>query len=148
MVNVSFGTKTRVTIYPPMVESLFLGGGDVWNWMERVGRENLMEALWEVPRRSGFLASQHNLALTPFKQYGTRYSVGNYADYAPYVRDGTTGPIQAGFWDDGKHAYLGPMAPWAGHTTVWAFQVSGQQANDWLTRARNKTLARYLVGSI
>jgi hypothetical protein len=59
------GTRTRVTIYPPAVESLFLGGGDVWNWMERVGRVNTMEAIREAPRRSGYLASQHNLALTP-----------------------------------------------------------------------------------
>jgi hypothetical protein len=139
------GTRTRVTIYPPAVESLFLGGGDVWNWMERVGRVNTMEAIREAPRRSGYLASQHNLALTPARQYVVRYSVGNYADYAPYVRDGTTGPIQAGFWDDGKHAYLGPMAPWNGHNTLYAFQVSGQTANDWLSRARALTLARYVV---
>lgn len=141
------GTRTRVTIYPPAVESLFLEGGDVWNWMERVGRANLMEALWQVPRRSGFLASQHNLALTPAGQYRTRYSVGNYADYAPYVRDGTTGPIQAGngFWDDGTRAMMGPMAPWMGHTTVWAHSVRGQEANDWLGRSRDITLARYVL---
>jgi hypothetical protein len=142
------GTRTRVTIYPPAVESLFLSGGDVWNWMERVGRENTIEAIREAPRRSGHLASMHNLALTPARQYAVRYSVGNYADYARYVREGTTGPIQAGFWDDGKHAYLGPMSPWGGHATVWAFQVSGQQANDWLSRARNRVLARYALGSI
>jgi hypothetical protein len=139
------GTRARVTIYPPAVESLFLAGGDVWDWMERVGRHNVMEAIWEAPKRTGHLASMHNLALTPSKQYGVRYSVGNYADYAPYVAGGTTGPIQAGFWDDGKHAYLGPMAPWLGWNTLYAFQVRGQEANDWLSRARDLTLARYVL---
>lgn len=145
-----FGTRTRVTIYPPAVASLFLEGGDVWNWMERVGRENTMEAIRMAPRRSGHLASMHNLALTPSKQYGTRYSVGNYADYAAYVRDGTTGPIRAGdgFWDDGKRAFMGPMSPWGGHGTVWAHEVSGQMANDWLSRARDLTLARYALGAV
>lgn len=138
-------TTTRVTIYDRNIDRLFLGGGDVWDWMERVGREHLMMALVEVPRRTGSLAAAHNLALTPYKKRGVRYSVGNYADHADYVHGGTTGPIVAGtgFWDDGSIAYMGPMAPWMGHNARYARSVSGQDANPWLSRAADIVLAKY-----
>ena len=138
-------TNVRVTIYDRNLDALFLAGGDVWNWMERVGREHLAEALIEVPRRSGVLASAHNLALTPYQKRGTRYSVGNYAEHAEYVYFGTTGPITTGggFWDNGKIAYLGPMAPWMGRNTRFAPSVSGQESNPWVANAADHVLAKY-----
>jgi len=140
-------TTVRVTIYDANIQALFVDGpqGDVWNWMERVGRRHLGAALVEVPRRSGFLASQHNLALTPYKRFGVRYSVGNYADYANYVHGGTTGPIMAGngFWDDGRRAMMGPMAAWMGRNALYAHTVNGQAANPWIARAADIALAPY-----
>lgn len=139
------GTVTRVTIYDVNVDSLFQEGGDAWEWMRRVGTEHLMMALIEVPRRSGELARQHNLALTPVGKRHVRYTVGNYAEYAEYVHGGTTGPIMAGngFWDDGRPAYMGPMAPWMDRTTLYARSVSGQEANPWIANAADTVLAKY-----
>lgn len=138
-------TRVRVTIYDANIDGMFLPGGDTWNWMERVGREHLAMALVEVPRRSNVLASSHNLALTPYKRRGVRYSVGNYAEHALWVHEGTTGPITTGggFWESGKRTYLGPMAPWMGRSTVWAPSVSGQEANPWIANAADYVLAKY-----
>lgn len=138
------GTVTRVTIYDRNLDLLFLPGGDAWDWLERVGREHLAMALVEVPRRSGRLAASHNLALTPYRR-GVRYSVGNYAEHAEWVHSGTTGPITTGdgFWEDGKRAFMGPMTPWGGHSTVWAPVVSGQKANPWIANAATYALAKY-----
>ena len=138
-------TTARVTIYDRNIDSLFLGGGDVWNWMERTGREHLMMALVEVPRRTGGLAAAHNLALTPYQKRGVRYSVGNYAEHALWVHEGTRPIITAGtgFWDDGRIAYMGPMAPWMGRNTLYAPWVSGQDANPWIANAAGIVLAKY-----
>lgn len=138
-------TVVRVTIYDRNIDRLFLPGGDVWDWMRDVGAEHLRMALVEVPRRSGSLASKHNLALTPYGKRGVRYSVGNYADHAYWVHEGTTGPITTGggFWDDGRRAFLGPMAPWMGRNTLFATSVSGQEANPWIARAGDIVLAKY-----
>lgn len=143
----AIGTNVRVTIYDRNIAALFVPGpqGQVWNWLEMVGRIHMAEALRQAPMRSGHLRSMHNLALTPYKRFGARYSVGNYADYAPYVYFGTTGPIVAGngFWDDGRRAFLGPMAPWMGYNTLFAPSVDGQDANPWIARAADVALAPY-----
>lgn len=138
-------TTARVTIYDANIDRLFLGGGDVWDAMERIGREHLGMALIEAPVRTGELRSLHNLALTPYKKRGVRYTVGNYAEHALFVHGGTRPIITAGngFWDDGRIAFLGPMAPWMGRDALYAPWVSGQEANPWIARAADIVLAKY-----
>lgn len=131
------GTVTRVTIYDRNLDRLFLPGGDAWDWMERVGREHISMAIIEAPRRSGNLARQHNLALTPYRR-GVRYSVGNYAEYAEYVHGGTFGPIVAL-----GGGFMGPLSPWGVHGTAYVREVSGQTANPWIARAADIVLAKY-----
>lgn len=131
------GTVTRVTIYDRNLDLLFLPGGDAWKWMEEVGREHLAMALIEAPRRTGALASQHNLALTPYKR-GVRYSVGNYADYAKFVHDGTIGPIVAT-----GGGFLGPLTPWGPFPGGYIREASGQTANPWIENAAKIVLAKY-----
>lgn len=131
------GTVTRVTIYDRNLDLLFLPGGDAWNWMERVGRQHLAMALIEVPRRTGGLAAQHNLALTPYKR-GVRYTVGNYADHSEYVHQGTIGPIVAT-----GGGFMGPLAPWGPYPGGYIPKASGQSANPWIARAADIALAKY-----
>jgi hypothetical protein len=145
LATAGIGTRTRVTIYDANIDRIFLPGGDVWGFMEMLGRMHLSMALIEVPRRTGFLASQHNLAVTPYKKRGVRYSVGNYADHSEYVHQGTTGPIAAGngWWDDGRPAMMGPMPPHMGRNAVYQQFVAGQTANPWIARSADIVLARF-----
>lgn len=135
------GTVTRVTIYDTMVDSLFLPGGDAWDWMERVGRQHLQMSLVEVPRRTGFLASQHNLALTPVGRRNVRYTVGNYAEHSQWVHQGTTGPIMS---PNGKLHIRAMPHSWF-PTGAYLNAVRGQTANPWIERAGGIVLARYGV---
>lgn len=139
------GTVARVTIYDANIDRVFLPGGDVWGFMQSLGFRHMSIALMEAPRRTGFLAAQHNLALTPYKKRGVRYSVGNYALYSDFVHNGTTGPITAGngWWEDGRRAMMGPMPPSPRGAVPYQHSVSGQTANPWMARAADIALAQF-----
>lgn len=138
-------TVVRVTIYDSQIAAFFLPGGDTWNWMQRVGFEHMQMAAIEAPSRTNRLRSLHNLALTPVGRNQCRYSVGNYADYAAYVHEGTTGPITSTGWDDGSPAFMAirPAPSSRFPNGGYLREVSGQTANPWLSRAGNIVLAKY-----
>lgn len=142
-------TNVRVTVYDTQVERLFLPGGDAWDWLMRVGHEHTQMAIIESPSRTGYLRTQHNLSLTPVGRYNVRYSVGNWADYAVYVHEGTTGPIVSTGWDDGSPAFLAirPMPHSRFPVTKYLRSVSGQEANPWIARAGGIVLAKYGMNS-
>jgi hypothetical protein len=156
-------TEVRVTIYDRNIDAMFMPGGDTWRWLEGVGREHMAMALVEVPRRTNQLAASHNLALTPYKRRGVRYSVGNYARHAYWVHEGTDTPIVArhGFTDGGapkpsrfKSGRVTGMytpgglpmlhlKPWGIHGYKSVYAVRGQEANPWIARAAEFALAKY-----
>lgn len=159
------GTVTRVTIYDRNIDRLFLAGGDVWDWMQRTGTEHLMMALVEAPMRTGALRRAHNLALTPYKKRGVRYTVGNYAEHSFWVHEGTDTPIVP------MHAFstavgaatrpipdrdfggmslrdrqgfpLLALRPWGRYGRIYKYAVRGQQANPWIARAADLVLSKY-----
>lgn len=138
-------TNVRVTVYDTQVAGLFLPGGDVWGWMRSVGFEHMQMAAIEAPVRTGQLKGLHNLALTPSGRNHVRYSVGNYADYAVYVHEGTTGPITSVGWDDGGPAFLAirPVPHSWFPNGGFVRSVSGQEANPWIARAGGFVLAKH-----
>ena len=138
-------TVIRVTIYDSVIAALFLPGGQSWAKMEEIGRHHIQLAIAESPSRTNNLRRSHNLALTPVGKNRCRYSVGNYADYAVYVHEGTTGPIVARGWDDGgaSFMFIRPFPHSRFPTGARARSVSGQTANPWITRAGSMALARY-----
>ena len=148
-------TKARVTIYDTALDAMFAPGGDVWGWLiNEVSRAHLAAALAEVPKRSGELARQHNVSVTPYRR-GLRYSLGNYADYAAFVHYGTDGPIVAngtrtvqrrwGAYDPHERANrLLVLPPGGGYPhKIWTREVRGQAANPWIERAAEIALGKY-----
>ncbi len=141
------GTNVRVTINDTEISSLFVPGGDGWDWMERVGREQLFLTLMQTPVRTGSLKASFNLALTPNGRNNVRYTVGSYSDHAIYVVLGTTSPIYADGLIVTKEGYPLMWIRAAPHSwnpnPRWARFVRGQTANDFMGRAADEILAKY-----
>lgn len=146
------GTNVRATVNDSQIASLFVPGGDGWDWMRRVGTEQLYETIGTAPVRSGDLSRSFRLSLTPNGRNQVRYTVGSYSDYAVYVIFGTTGPIYANDYVDVDnlttdydypHMRIRPM-PHSGFSD-YAFRltVRGQTANDFMGRAAQRIIARY-----
>ena len=141
-------TLVRVTVEDQNINRIFLPGGDAWDWMRKVGQEQMFITLEQTPVRSGELRRSFNLALTPNGANNVRYTVGTYSEHAVYVIFGTTPPI----WGDGNAMAANPPGPlmlirpsphsWSPHP-FWKRLVDGQMANDFMGRAGAVIYARY-----
>ena len=100
-------TAVRVSVNDSAVAmELSTPPGENWKFMQKLGTEHAWQAAIRAPSRTTNLKRSHNLALTPVGSTGVRASVGNYADYARYVHEGTYGPITSPGWDDGSPAFM------------------------------------------
>lgn len=139
-------TAVRVTIKDSAVTmELSSPAGDNWAFMRKIGQEHAWQAALRAPSRTSNLKRSHNLALTPRGTTGVQASVGNYADYARYVHEGTQGPITAHGWDDGSPAFMA-IRP-APHSWFpgggFARSVAGQTANPWIAEAAEDVYPKY-----
>ena len=150
-------TLVKVTVDDEDIARIFMPGGDAWNWMERVGREQMEYTLAGTPVRTGELRKSMNLALTPNGKNNVRYSVGSYSEHAEYVIFGTTPPIygDGNFMSKPRRLPNGRMSVsvpllWirpAPHSWfAFPFQirfVDGQMANDFMGRAGTIIYSKY-----
>jgi hypothetical protein len=140
-------TLVRSTVDEAAIDRIFKGG-DGWDWMKKVGQEQMFYTLEQTPVRTGDLRRSFNLALTPNGKYKVRYTVGTYSRKAKYVIFGTTPPIYGrGKWMHKTGGYplmLIKPAPhsWFSHPTTKRF-VNGQPENDFMSRAADKIMAKY-----
>lgn len=126
-------TAVRVSVNDSAVAmELSTPPGENWKYLQKLGTEHAWRAAIAAPIRSGTIKRSHNLALTPVGSTGVRASVGNYADHALYVHEGTTGPI---FATGGGNLWLRPSpASWFPRGGQ-AKSVRGQEANPWIAKA-------------
>lgn len=95
----------------------------------------LAEAIDVAPERTGTLRDSHFINRARPTGRGTiTASVGNNADYALYVHQGTTGPIVP----DGEALAWDGWGPWAGTRWFAPKGVAGQRAQPWLVAAYNR----------
>lgn len=148
-------------------QDIYRRGGMANNWLAHMTSQFGGHARRYAPARTGRLREQIS---TETHQLGVRQIEGTIASNAPYtmfVLRGTTGPIRSDMaWQFGigegkswnrdpvtgrivgvKGFYMGPMEPWGGFDRVFADEVSGQDANNfllkaWLATARNHTSIR------
>jgi hypothetical protein len=141
----------NVSVDDEAIAKLFVPGlnGDGWHWMRRVGNQHKDFAIAAAPQRTGFLATQHKVSLQPNGKYQCRYSVANYAPYARYVHEGTTGPIHsnrttmaeinadyaAGLSSVTPHMVVRPSPHSWFNGPVPLLWVEGQSAQPWIVDA-------------
>lgn len=135
-------------------------GGMIHEWT----RENVAEAAAfardSAPWRTGDLASTvraDNQRSGPLSLRSYLRAGGPRAPYAPFVIEGTTGPIRAkhhkymnlrpGYGRDGN--YYGPnyISPTTGKFLLLVREVSGQAPNNFLERASDNMIRRINAGT-
>lgn len=132
---------TRVQVYRPQIQGMFLPGGEVNEEATKITTEVLVDAVARSVRfsRSGDIASSHRRSVVPSGIYGTRGYVENTSDHAIYKHEGTQGPIYPK-----RRNYL-QLPAFGGYPAIRAESVSGQTGEPWLRDAANDVLSRYGV---
>ncbi len=134
-------TTVRVTIKDSSVAmELSSPAGDNWSFLQKIGQEHAWQAAIKAPSRTANLKRSHNLALTPRGSTGVQASVGNYADYARYVHEGTNGPI---FPMGGDNLWIRPFPHSRFPRGGRAKSVAGQTANPWIAKAAEDVYPKY-----
>lgn len=106
-------------------------GGETYRWFHRnVEVPALTLADVTTPTRTGRMRAQ-NYSDMGANQSGLWVQLGNHADYAVYVHEGTDGPIFPSY----SHLLaLGRQSPtgWGYPPFMYAESVSGQRSQPWL----------------
>lgn len=122
--------RVRVHIDNAAVASETAPGGQVFAYLARENRLVYRLAVRGAPTRTGELKARHvNAGVRKTGAYSATGTVNNTAEHAPWVHDGTHGPIRPKFGD-----WLVIPASARGRK-VFVKSVSGQRANPWLYRA-------------
>lgn len=138
----------RITVYESRIERAFLPGGTVYGNVRRVGKDHERFAKNLAPKRTGQMAQNIRMAITPFGKYQFRYTVNTRTDYAIYTLKGTTGPI---FPSNSKLLWVRPKPyswyswnrtkGWGGRTP--RISVDGQTGDDWLKKSLYLTFKKH-----
>jgi hypothetical protein len=133
-----------VVIYDSVVTAMSQPGGMVWKWANQKSQRTRTTARRMCPVRTGRLRS----TVSSFYEGSTRDQVkvgvsagGPGAPYAQYVIFGTA---RTGYDDRiySRHSRaLGPLPASANHKGLYREWVSGQDPNDFLSRALEEVMA-------
>lgn len=123
--------RVRVHIDAAAVASETAPGGQVFKYLAQENRLVYRLAVRGAPLgATGVLKRSHiNAGVRKVGPYSATGTVNNVAEHAPWVHDGTTGPIRPKYGD-----WL-VIPRGRGGRNVFVHEVAGQRANPWLYRA-------------
>lgn len=130
--------RVKVEIYDSVLEAETAPGGDLNRYLARENRLVYRFAVAGAPLgKSGELKRSHvNAGVRKVGRMGAVATVNNTAEHAPWVHDGTTGPIRAT-----RGRYMSVPAARGSARRIRRITVAGQRANPWLYRAAVKAAA-------
>jgi hypothetical protein len=153
------GTDVRVTLDNAAIARAVFPGGMIGNRMEFIGTSIETLGRIEAPARTGELRASISAGRVHANGVSATVRVSADSPHARYVLRGTIGPIHASLRRTarGQFAEAGrdsrgrklrqrkrmPVGRSQGATTAFALAVSGQDANDFLTRAARAVVARH-----
>lgn len=127
--------RERVSVNATAIQSIYLPGGDAWDFARKLGKEMVIQAIRRAPKRTGNLARQHGSVVTPIGRFAVRSTLYNDAAYATHVRRGTNDIYARMTVRPFPHSYY--LVPTRRN------HVRGQRPNPWMEEARDLVLARY-----
>jgi hypothetical protein len=135
--------RTTVVTFPAALRRMFMSGGETYNWFEVNVRVPMhRNARNRAPfRRHGGLKRGMYSRSRGYNQYRIDITVGNLAEYATFVHEGTQGLIfaKSGPWLKlGIQSATGPGDPRRMNLDA----VNGQDANPFIDDAMQWALAR------
>lgn len=128
----------RVRIYYGEISRLYQRGGPGDGWIYRVSVAMINESRLEAPTRSGDLKRSHYVERSRANQYAATYNIGNTAEHAEWVHQGTARWI---YPTSGTFLSV-PVAPGSRQRSKKP-RVRGQDPNPWLDRACTRVAMRY-----
>lgn len=134
------GHRVRVTVNQTAIQSIFLSGGDAFEYARRLGAETMEVAMLSCPFRSGELKNSHGFTTTPVGKYKCQFTVHNDAEHAMYVHEGTLMVAPITSTTPGKYMFLRPGPLYDVRKRLW---VRGQSANPWMERSMEAVLERH-----
>ena len=115
----------RVHIDAAALASTSSPGGDLFKYLARVNRLAFTIAVANAPSRTGSLKSSHvNAGVRKVGMWSAVGTINVTAEHAPWVHDGTTGPIRAR-----RHRFMSLPARRGVSTRILRRTVRGQSAN-------------------
>lgn len=138
-------SRAYVRVHRTIIAQMFFPTGEIGRYGERLNETVAAESRRLVHRRSGALRSSIHADRVGSNQYHAKFSVYTNVPYAPFVHDGTTGPIRSRVPGKAMVLYQGPrLVPgrWA-HTQGWfVLTVKGQKGQKFLERGMRSALRK------
>lgn len=139
-------SRAYVRVHNTIIAQMFFPTGEIGQFSKALSESIQAESRRLVHKRSGALRGSIFTDRIGSNQYHSKHSVYTNVPYAPFVHDGTTGPIRSRVPGKAMVLYQGPrLVPgrWA-HTHGWlVLQVKGQKGQKFLERGMRSGMRKH-----